>query len=144
MSEPNEVQPAPENETRPPVDRIRSAALVFLTLGIVNSFFAIMSLGALKATAEHRAAASGLRRLLLEFPLVGTAVFAAIAVTSILIGRALVVRRPWAPQFARGFAVLQLLSIVFVQIGLFVIINFVLGFMALMNLHLAEALSKNR
>ena len=125
-------------------ERYRSATLTLLTFAIANVFFSLMSLGALKATPEMRAAASGLRAVLLNYPLIGTAVFLAFAIFAVIIGRGLVMEAAWAASLGKGFAVVQMLLLLLVtQLGFFVIINAVLGFMTFTTLHLAAAFEGN-
>jgi hypothetical protein len=134
----SEQDALPPQKTR--TDRLRSAALTFITMTIVNSFFAIMSLGALKAPPEARAATDGLRRYLLENPLVGTAFFSALSVLAIMAGLALTREKRWGFVLGKLLAAIHIALILLVtELGGFVIVHLVLGIMAMTNLHLADA-----
>jgi hypothetical protein len=56
------------------------------------------------------------------------------------VARGLMARQPWAVTVGTGYALFQMVGIFFLfQIGLFAVINFVLGLMALVNIHLSKA-----
>ena len=127
-------------------DRFRSAAFAFIALAIVKIIFFFRTVG-IAVRTKNGVSSPNVPAFFVaharEIILVSAVLYFLSALLAFLISQGVARRLEGAVKIGTIYAALQILSIVFVmQIGVVAVLNLVLGFMAITNLHLARAFLK--
>lgn len=137
-----------EQPAAPPVqaDRFRSAAFAFVALAIVKIIFFFRTVGMAVRTKNGVVTPNAPAFFVAharEIVLVSAVLYFLSAMIAFLISKGVARRLEPAVKIGTIYAALQIFSIVFVmQIGVVAVLNLILGFMAITNLHLARAFLK--
>jgi hypothetical protein len=129
----------------PPADRFRAAAFVFAALGIEKLIFFFRTVGDAMRTKNVAATGDGIAAFMAAHPrellLVSAVLYFLSGLLSFLIAKGVSRRLPPALTVGMVYACLQVASIFTMHWtgGIVAILNFVLGFMAIINLLLARS-----
>lgn len=140
----SEAPDAPVKKETTPADRYRSASFVFLAIFFVKLF---AFFGTIRTAMQAKAAASG--ALVLTSGNRATIAAAATmyvlsAFVALIVSRGLANRQDWAKKIGIIYAFVQIVGIALVmQLGMLAVINFILGIMGLINIHLAHAFERS-